>query len=55
MRQELIDWVENGDMCQCCGKTMPEGETELGHGLGSPVSCQECIDLGRPIIDRTPD
>ncbi len=58
MDQTTIDLVEAGDMCQGCGLWLPEGETEEGHGLGSPVFCQECTDLGtgiRPIVDRTPD
>lgn len=55
MDQSTIDFCENGDMCQCCGKFMPEGEGDTGNGLGSPVSCQECIDNGLPIVDRTPD
>jgi hypothetical protein len=55
MEQSTIDEVEAGDICQCCGKYQPDGETELGHGLGSPVTCQWCVDRGLPIVDRTPD
>lgn len=55
MKQEIIDLVEAGDMCQCCGIWMPVGEEEAGHGSGSPISCQDCIDAGAPIVDRTPD
>ena len=55
MEQALKDLIENGDYCQCCGKFMPEGETETGNGLGSPISCQQCIDDSVPIVDRTPD
>ena len=56
MEQSLIDLVEAGDMCQCCGRWMPEPDTtEAGHGLGSPVSCQKCIGESAPIVDRTPD
>jgi hypothetical protein len=55
MDQATIDLVENGDWCQCCGRIQPDGETEAGNGLGSPVSCQDCIDNGLPIVDRTPD
>ena len=55
MIQADIDLVEAGDICQCCGIWMPLGEEEAGHGLGSPVSCQTCIDESRAIVDRTPD
>lgn len=55
MDQSTIDYVEAGDICQCCGKFMPEGVFDFGHGEGSPVSCQKCIDDGMPIVDRTPD
>ncbi len=55
MDQTTIDEVEAGDLCQCCGKFMPEPNTETGHGLGSPVTCQSCVDRGLPIVDRTPD
>ncbi len=55
MDQIDIDLVEAGDLCQCCGVWMPLGEEEAGHRLGSPVSCQKCIDESLAIVDRTPD
>ena len=55
MDQATIDLIEAGDMCQCCGIWMPLGEEEAGHGLGSVVSCQLCIDEGLTLVDRTPD
>jgi len=55
MDAATIAFCENGDLCQCCGKYQPEGELDTGNGLGSPVSCQQCIDDGLPIVDRTPD
>lgn len=57
----LQGWLDNGDMCQCCGKLMPEasgvddtydvGATGYGEGSGVPITCVSCIELSVPIME----
>lgn len=53
-------WLDNGDLCQCCARMMPEDpitgaplneNQKMGDGLGVPVSCVRCIDSGNPITE----
>lgn len=56
----LQGWLDNGDFCQCCQRMMPEDPAtggplnenqKVGDGLGSPVTCVECIDISKPIVE----
>ena len=58
MNQETIDAVENGDICNCCGKWMTQDGIDsgvYGHGDGSELSCQDCIDAGATPVPKVLD
>ncbi len=57
----LQGWLDNGDLCQCCLRMMPEDpitgsplneNQKMGDGLGSPISCVICIELNVPITEN---
>lgn len=56
MDQATIDFIEAGDLCECCSVFLPEDQVnETGHGLGSPAKCQRCTDEDLMPIGRTLD
>jgi hypothetical protein len=58
MNQETIDAVENGDICNSCGKHLTQDGIDnggYGYGLGVEIQCDVCDADGLTPVPKVLD